>query len=289
MVIYMLKKIEYTKNNLLNPIVEDVFWCPICKNSIRICNNSLICSKNHCYDITKKGYFTLLKKNKLRIDSTYNTNLFRNRIEFINNGFYSELHKLITKIIKERGNSQLIIDMGCGDGTHDNIILNLINDTQSLIIGADISKAGIECATNYVNSNFIPLVADLNYMPLKDKCADVILNILSPSNEKEMKRILKKDGIIIKVTPKKEYLYELRQLLNIKEYENELQIEKNIDKNYIILKKYTINEKKKLDEKSIVNLINMTPLAKNHACDRKIDKITIALNVYVMKVRNENE
>ena len=289
MVINMLKKIEYTKSNLLNKKIENIFICPICHSNIKIYKNSLICEKNHCYDIAKKGYFTLLKKNKLRIDNIYDINLFKNRMEFIKKGFYYELHKLISKIIIEKGNSQVIVDMGCGDGTHDNMILNLINNSQSFIIGADISKVGIECATDYVKSNFIPLVADLNYMPLKNKSVDVILNILSPSNEKEMNRILKQDGIIIKVTPKKEYLYELRELLHIKEYENELQIEKNIDKNYIILKKYTINEKKELNEVSMLNLINMTPLSKNYNYDKMINEITIALNIYVLKVRDKSE
>lgn len=46
-------------------------------------------------------------------------------------------------------------------------------------------------------------MADLNNIPLKDESIDIILNILSPSNESEMSRLLKKDGIIIKVTPKK--------------------------------------------------------------------------------------
>lgn len=210
-------------------------------------------------------------------------------MEFIKKGFYYELHKLISKIIIEKDSSQVIVDMGCGDGTHDNIILNLINNNQSFIIGVDISKVGVECATDYVKNNFVPLIADLNYMPLKDKSVDIILNILSPSNEKEMNRILKQDGIIIKVTPKKEYLYELRELLNIKEYENELQIEKNIDKNYIILKKYTINEKKELNEVSMLNLINMTPLSKNYNCDKAINEITIALNIYVLKIRDKYE
>ena len=91
------------------------------------------------------------------------------------------------------------------------------------------------------------------------------------------------------MTPKKEYLYELRELLHIKEYENELQIEKNIDKNYIILKKYTINEKKELNEESMLNLINMTPLSKNYNCDKTINEITIALNIYVLKVRDKIE
>ena len=172
--------------------------------------------------------------------------------------------------------------MGCGDGTHDNIILNLISSSQPFIIGVDISKVGVECATDYVKNNFIPLVMDLNYMPLENKSVDVILNILSPSNEKEMNRILKQDGIIIKVTPKKEYLYELRELLHIKEYENELQIEKNIDKNYIIVRK-------ELSEESMLNLINMTPLSKNYNYDKMINEITIALNIYVLKVRDKIE
>ena len=116
--------------------------------------------------------------------------------------------------------------MGRGDGTYDNMLLNLISNSQSFIIVVDISKVGVECATDYVKNNFIPLVADLNYMPLENQSVDVILNILSPSNEKEMNRILKQDGIIIKVTPKKEYLYELRELLHIKEYENDCKSKK---------------------------------------------------------------
>ena len=91
------------------------------------------------------------------------------------------------------------------------------------------------------------------------------------------------------MTPKKEYLYELRKLLHIKEYENELQIEKSIDKNYIILKKYTINERKELSEESMLNLINMTPLSKKYNYDKMINEITIALNIYVLKVRDKNE
>ena len=64
----MLKKIEYTKNNLLNKKIENIFMCPICYNDIKIHNNSLICKNGHCYDISKKGYFTLLKKNKLAFE-----------------------------------------------------------------------------------------------------------------------------------------------------------------------------------------------------------------------------
>ena len=56
MVICMLKKIEYTKNNLLNTNIIDIFICPICHDNIKISDNSLICDKNHCYDILPYTY-----------------------------------------------------------------------------------------------------------------------------------------------------------------------------------------------------------------------------------------
>lgn len=42
--------------------IENIFICPICHSNIKIYKNSLICEKNHCYDIAKKGYFILSKK-----------------------------------------------------------------------------------------------------------------------------------------------------------------------------------------------------------------------------------
>lgn len=101
-----------------------------------------------------------------------------------------------------------------------------------------------------------------------------------------MKRILKDDGIIIKITPKKEYLWELRKALNIKDYENETTIDENIKKNYLVIDKYVINEEKELTTSTLKALESMTPLAKNHDICEDIDKITIALNIYVLKVRN---
>lgn len=62
MVVNMLKKIEYTKNNLLNKKIENIFTCPICHSNIKIYKNSLICEKNHCYDIAKKGLFYIIKE-----------------------------------------------------------------------------------------------------------------------------------------------------------------------------------------------------------------------------------
>ena len=43
----MLKKIEYTKSNLLNKKIDNIFICPICHNNIKTNKNSLICENGN--------------------------------------------------------------------------------------------------------------------------------------------------------------------------------------------------------------------------------------------------
>ncbi|MBA5735303.1 rRNA (guanine-N1)-methyltransferase, partial [Escherichia coli] len=67
-------------------------------------------------------------------------------------------------------------------------------------------------------------VADLANCPNQAETADVILNILSPSNYVEFKRLLKKDGFLLKVVPEANYLRELREFIYVDEkssYSNE--------------------------------------------------------------------
>lgn len=278
-----MKKIDYFISNYNK--LSEILICPFCSEKLNFCNNSLKCTNNHTFNISKKGTTILYKTSKLKQDKIYNKNLFTNRRNFINNGFYDELHNKICNIIQDREN-QKILDMGSGEGTHDYKILKKLNNNNLQMIGIDLSKDGIDLYNDYINDNTIGIVSDLNNVLIKDKSIDVILNILSPSNENEMLRLLKPDGIIIKVTPKKQYLYELRDILNIKEYENENIIFDNINKKYEIIEKDEYIKTFKLDDKTFNYLINMTPLLNNYNEIPKIDKITIALNIYVLKKKN---
>ena len=73
---------------------------------------------------------------------------------------------------------------------------------------------------------------------------------------------------------------------------DEVTIDKNIYQNYTVLNKFEINEKKSLNFETFINLIKMTPLTKFKVNDdinyNSIDQITIALNIYVLK-RKENK
>ena len=278
-----LKKIDYLRDNIIR--VKDRLLCPICSSNVNIIDNSIICNNNHTFDISNKGYFVFYKTSKIKNSKIYDNDLFISRREFINYGFYSELHNIISNIVNSKGSSKLILDIGCGEATHDKFIIDNTNNNR--IIGVDISKEGIKLASDYVKKNIIPIVLDLNNLPFKQDTFDIIIDILSPSNEKEIRKVLKKDGIIIKVTPKKKYLYELREIFNIDDYKNEEEIDRNIRNNYNVIEKFEIENTYNLSEKQLYSLINMTPLLKNKVKLEKINlnSITIALNIYVLGIR----
>ena len=91
-------------------------------------------------------------------------------------------------------------------------------------MGIDISKEGITMASK-AYFGIIWCVADLTNFPLMNEQFDVIINILSPSNYEEFARVLKDDGILIKVVPGNSYLKELRDIFygeaNKREYSNQ--------------------------------------------------------------------
>src|SRR5699024_10380001 len=100
------------------------------------------------------------------------------------------------------------LDVGCGEGSHLNKLAEMgLNGRK---IGFDISKEGIQLAASHYRSAFW-CVADLSHPPFAFQQYDTILNIFSPSNYKEFKRLLAEKGQVLKVVPEEHYLIELRQ------------------------------------------------------------------------------
>ncbi|AKP45599.1 MULTISPECIES: putative RNA methyltransferase [Bacillus] len=259
----MTKKIKSAE--LVSEFVE-AFRCPLCKSSMKVVDfKSLICSKNHTFDFSKQGYVNLMTHPS---KSHYKRELFKARHKIIiESHLYTPMHEMISKVITEYMDVSvkpfMIVDLGCGEGSHLQRILDECKVPAMTGVGLDISKEGIAMAAKRYE-NQIWLVGDLAKSPLEDQSFHVILNILSPSNYKEFKRILVEDGLVIKVVPRPNYLKELREAFyDHKEkrvYKND-QTVSLFKKHLRLLDVFHLCYSKNLNETELKNLVQMTPLA----------------------------
>ena len=261
-----MKKIDLAKNVIKNNI--NIFRCPICKQSMSVKNNSLLCLKEHCFDLSKNGYINLLNN---PVHSKYDKQMFTARQIISQSGFFQKIIKKIGDIVlKEMNGKEIsrlkILDAGCGEGSNLAAVSKYLHYHANLKydgIGLDISKEGIHIAAIEYPNN-IWCVADLANIPMKDKQIDFIINILSPANYMEFTRILKDNGLLIKVIPGKHYLREIRktfyQQKERQDYSNE-EVINLFQRNFRIISQKQLYYQKEIEQGNIIELIKMTPLS----------------------------
>lgn len=212
----MLKKIDLAEKFLKEH--SNYFRCPKCHNQMSAVEKSLICENNHRFDLAKKGTLYFLDH---QIKTEYQKEMFVPRGKMIASGMYQPVIEQISEW--QKGDS--ILDVGCGEGS----FLNQLSQLKEIPtkIGFDISKDGIYLATNQPIEAFW-CVADLTNLPFSDDSFTTILNIFSPSQYSEFRRVLKKDGQVLKVVPQENYLKELREKVfpEGKPYSNQAVIER---------------------------------------------------------------
>lgn len=264
-----MKKIDIAKKMISKN--SHLFKCPVCGNEMNIADSpSLVCVNRHSFDLSRQGYINLLlKANKTK----YDKDMLESRNFISKMGFFDPLLQEISSIILKEitpGSLQrgFILDAGCGEGSHLARILASVEGKSNIDlqgIGIDISKEGIRIAAReYIN--IIWCVADLANLPFGDKQFDIVLNILSPASYSEFNRILKDNGILIKVVPGRNYLIQLRDIFygktDKKSYSNE-EVIHLFTQNFNMIENKRLSYNVVLDEVGFKHLLNMTPLTWN--------------------------
>jgi 23S rRNA (guanine745-N1)-methyltransferase len=255
---------------------QDVFRCPVCDEKMKMSESkSLICAKGHCFDLSKSGYLNFLSHHH---QDNYTKHLFAARRRVFQSGFFDPLLFKISDWILDgdKRDSYKILDAGCGEGSCLSKIQAMLkeNNADILGVGLDISKEGINLASKKFPGS-IWCVADLSKTPFASNRFDFIVNILSPANYREFKRLLTKDGVIIKIVPGKNYLCELREIF----YENTpRQVYKNngtvksFMDNMDVVESHEVEYEMILDKGLMTDLVSMTPLSWGITEDR-IEKV----------------
>lgn len=245
-----------------------IFTCPICDAPMNVVEfQRMVCTSKHSFDFAKQGYINLLTQ---PVNSKYRKDLFEARRNLIvNTNFFEALCKSMANKIDDylhtEEKSIYILDSGCGEGSH---LANISEKVHSHIkrnivgVGIDIAKEGMMVAAKNYN-NKIWTVADLAHTPFANETFHVILNILSPSNYEEFKRLLKPNGIVLKVVPQSGYLKELREYLFDEPIKQKYTNEKTVSRfkeQFSILDYSRITYKVKLSKEFLPSFVEMTPL-----------------------------
>ena len=264
-----------------------VFACPICQENLTLVENSLKCNNRHSFDLAKFGYINLSPQ--IKQSANYDKENFQNRQQILESGFYQAILEDISDLLAANPSAKTVLDIGCGEGFYSRKLQEI--HSQKTFYAFDISKDSVQIAAksepNWAVNWF---VSDLARLPIKDASMDILLDIFSPANYGEFRRVLSKDGILIKVIPTKNHLKEIRQKvqdqLTNKDYSNQ-DIKEHFQEHFTILSSQTASLTKTITAEQLQALLSMTPLL-FHVDQSKIDwsqltEITIEAEILVGK------
>ena len=263
------------------------FACPICRENLTLVESSLKCENRHSFDLAKFGYVNLAPQ--IKQSANYDKENFQNRQQILEAGFYQAILETISDLLASSKTATTILDIGCGEGFYSRKLQERHPD--KTFYAFDISKDSVQIAAksepNWAVNWF---VGDLARLPIKDASMDILLDIFSPANYGEFRRVLSKDGILIKVIPTENHLKEIRQRvqdqLTNKDYSNQ-DIKNHFQEHFTILSSQTASLTKTITAEQLQALLSMTPLL-FHIDQSKIDwsqltEITIEAEILIGK------
>jgi len=263
------------------------FACPICQENLTLVESSLKCNNRHSFDLAKFGYVNLAPQ--IKQSANYDKENFQNRQQILEAGFYQAILEDISDLLATKPSAKTVLDIGCGEGFYSRKLQEV--HPEKTFYAFDISKDSVQIAAksepNWAVNWF---VGDLARLPIKDASMDILLDIFSPANYGEFRRVLSKDGILIKVIPTENHLKEIRQMvqdqLTKKDYSNQ-DIKEHFQERFSIQSSQTASLTKPITAEQRQALLSMTPLL-FHVDQSKIDwnqlsEITIEAEILVGK------
>lgn len=263
------------------------FACPICQENLTLLETNFKCCNRHSFDLAKFGYVNLAPQ--IKQSANYDKENFQNRQQILEAGFYQAILDAVSDLLASSKTTTTILDIGCGEGFYSRKLQE--SHSEKTFYAFDISKDSVQIAAksepNWAVNWF---VGDLARLPIKDASMDIMLDIFSPANYGEFRRVLSKDGILIKVIPTENHLKEIRQRvqdqLTNKEYSNQ-DIKEHFQEHFTILSSQTASLTKTITAEQLQALLSMTPLL-FHVDQSKIDwsqltEITIEAEILVGK------
>ncbi len=202
-----------------------LFRCPNCTAPLVRGEGVYRCPQGHSFDISAAGYTHLLVANQKHSKNPGDDKaMVAARTAFLDAGYYAPLRDALCAVTVKACKGKepcAILDCGCGEGYYTAAIAAALQDTQTRVAGIDISKFALKKAAKRLKDGEFA-VASAYHLPVSDESVDVLLNVFSPLALEEFLRVLKPGGVFVYAVPTALHLWEMKQVLYEKPYENEV-------------------------------------------------------------------
>ncbi len=193
---------------------NNAFICPVCKGLLLLEDKSLVCSKGHSFDVSKYGYVNLrMSQQSSAKRHGDDAVMVRARRDFLDCGHYGFLLEKVCQTVKKyAADTVKIIDIGCGECYYtDGVYRHLrTGGIEPVVCGIDISKDALRYGAKR-NAAFSLAVASAFDLPVCDQSQDVALCMFAPFDDGEISRILKDNGVFVRVCVGEKHLMGLKE------------------------------------------------------------------------------
>ena len=301
--------------------------CPLCGDALALSDGqSLRCTHRHTFDLSTKGYVNFAPNHDQQADK-YDALLFESRARIFADGFYTHVIEALADTLQryfplpdcgyptqpivnptdlsalppinqlsEAQQTlalpllvhQVLADIGCGEGYYTRMLHQ--RPPYPTCIGVDLSRAAVAAAAK--QSSAQPwLVGDLTHLPLADASVDAVLDVLTPADYQEFARVLKPNGLLLKIVPEEDYLREIRDAMQDQlqsgPFSNARVIE-HLQEHAQVLERISIRRTLPLTGTQAQDFLRMTPmtfgLAQDALAGITFDAITVSLTLLVCRM-----
>lgn len=203
--------------------MSSLFVCPLCGEKLTRRENSYFCPNGHCHDVAREGYTYLLPVNQKHSKAPGDDKaMAAARSAFLSKEYYASLRDTLCQLaVSLTGDAPAVLDSGCGEGYYTAAIYRALRDAGKTprMAGTDISKFILRLAAKREKGVEFA-VASSYHLPVAEESIDLLLNCFSPLAIEEFRRVLRPEGHFLYVVPSAMHLWEMKQVLYARPYEN---------------------------------------------------------------------
>ena len=210
--------------------MTSLFRCPLCGAALTRGEHSYTCPRGHSFDIAREGYTHLLPANQKHSKNPGDDRaMVAARSAFLDRGYYAPLRDALAGLavrLLADSPSPALLDSGCGEGYYTAGLYHALSAAGHTprAAGVDLSRSALKRAARRLPEGEFA-VGSVYRLPLPDGTVQLLTNVFSPLAAEEFARVLAPWGCFLYVVPSALHLWEMKQVLYDRPYENPVKTE----------------------------------------------------------------